>query len=87
MIWTAPENKEIADRLLQAPCDKKEVLEEQFAEYEKFISGITQVYKELEKSLEKPIGGILVKINADQDQDTVLELATSMIINPVPLSS
>lgn len=87
LIWNAPENAEIAERLLQAPSDQREILREQFDEYEASIKQLLQVYLEMEKQLEKPTGGILVKINADQDIDTVMEYGVSMLIKPVPLNN
>jgi len=86
LLWNAPENKEILERLMKAPYDEDSSIRSRYREYGDNIQGIKQVYLESEKQLEKPTGGIYVSINADQDDTTVAEYGESMLINPVPLN-
>jgi len=86
LLWNAPENQEILERLMKAPYDDEENVTQKYHEYSAHIQAIKQVYLDQEKQLEKPIGGIFNAINADQDTQTVAEYGESMLINPVPLN-
>lgn len=86
LLWNAPENQEILERLMKAPYDDEDVVKERYYEYSANIQAIKQVYLDQERQLEKPIGGIFNAINADQDTQTVAEYGESMLINPVPLN-
>merc|ERR1719219_1583440 len=86
LLWNAPENQEILERLMKAPYDDEENVTQKYHEYATYIQAIKQVYLDQEKQLEKPIGGIFNAINADQDTQTVAEYGESMLINPVPLN-
>jgi len=87
LLWNAPENQEILERLLKAPYDEEENVKARYIEYSASIQGIKQVYLDQEKQLEKPTGGIFNSINADQDDTTVAEYGESMLINPVPINT
>jgi len=86
LLWNAPENQEILERLVMAPYDDEEIVSDKYRAYSANIQPIKQVYLDQEKQLEKPIGGIFNVINADQDMQTVAEFGESMLINPVPLN-
>jgi len=86
LLWNAPENQEIMDRVLHAPYDKEDIINSKYHEYSNNVGQIKQVYLDQEKQLEKPTGGIFVAINADQDVQTVAEYGESMLINPVPIN-
>lgn len=87
LLWNAAENNEISERLLKAPYDDASIIHDSYQAYAATIKQLVQVYIEMEAQLEKPSGGILVRINADQDLQTVAEYGESMLINPVPLNS
>merc|ERR1712168_999584 len=87
MLWNAPESAQIMERLVKAPRDQDEFIKDEYAKHQNTIQALCKCYQELETQQEKPVGGILVKMNADHDIETLTEYAESMLISPVPNNS